>query len=63
LNQLARPILVDRIVYTTITITIMRSHHLLRVQTLKWIDVVGVIAGPIIAMFLSHVFSGDGTTG
>jgi hypothetical protein len=55
-HQLSRPILVDRIVYATITImTVLIIYD--GWQTLKWIDVVGVIVGPIIAMFISHVFS------
>jgi hypothetical protein len=48
--------LVDRIVYATITImTVLIIYD--GWQNLKLIDVVGVIVGPVVAMFLSHVFS------
>jgi hypothetical protein len=48
---------VDRIIYATIT---MMSVLIIYDgwQTLKLIDVAGVIVGPVLAMFLSHVFSG-----
>lgn len=51
-----RPLLVDRIVYATIT---MMSVLIIYDgwQHLRLIDVVGVIVGPVLAMFLAHVFS------
>ena len=57
LDQLNHRVVVDRIVYATIT---MMSVLIIYDgwQTLKLIDVVGVIVGPVLAMFLSHVFSG-----
>jgi hypothetical protein len=51
-----RPATVDRIVYTTITmmsvLIVYDGWHRLRI-----IDVIGVIVGPVLAMFISHVFS------
>jgi hypothetical protein len=56
LDTLARPILVDRIVYGTITVmSVLIIYD--GWQTLRLIDVVLVIVGPIIAMFIGHVFS------
>jgi len=53
-----RTVVVDRGVYATITVV-----SVLVVydgwQHLKFIDVVGVIVGPIVAMFLSHVFAAN----
>ncbi len=56
LERLSRPLLVDRIVYATIT---MMSVLIIYDgwQSLRLIDVVGVIVGPVLAMFLAHVFS------
>ena len=56
LRRLHRPLLVDRIVYATIT---MMSVLIIYDgwQNLRLIDVVGVIVGPVLAMFLAHVFS------
>ena len=51
-----RPATVDRIVYTTITmmsVLIVYDGW----QHLDVVDVVGVVAGPVLAMFISHVFS------
>ena len=57
LDSLNHRVFVDRIIYATIT---MMSVLIIYDgwQTLKLIDVVGVIVGPVLAMFLSHVFSG-----
>jgi hypothetical protein len=56
LDRLAHPVLVDRIVYATITImSVLIIYD--GWQHLKLIDVVGVILGPVLAMFLAHVFS------
>lgn len=54
--RLALPMLVDRIVYATITVmsTLIIYDGW---QQLELIDVVGVIVGPIVAMFVAHVFS------
>jgi hypothetical protein len=55
-GTVTRPILVDRIVYATITIMsalIVYDGW----QHLKLIDVIGVMVGPVVAMFLAHVFS------
>lgn len=55
-HRFARPVVVDRIVYATITLMSVLiiydgwSH-------LRLIDVVGVIVGPVLAMFIAHVFS------
>jgi hypothetical protein len=55
-DELAHPALVDRIFYATITLmSVLFIYD--GWQTLKLIDVVVVIVGPIIAMFLAHVFS------
>jgi hypothetical protein len=56
LNRLNRPVFVDRIVYATIT---MMSVLIIYDgwEHLKLIDVVGVIVGPVLAMFIGHVFS------
>jgi hypothetical protein len=56
LARLHRPVLVDRIVYATIT---MMSVLIIYDgwQHLRLIDVVGVIVGPVLAMFVAHVFS------
>ncbi len=56
LATLSRPVLVDRIVYATITVmSVLIIYD--GWQTLRLIDVVLVIVGPIIAMFIGHVFS------
>lgn len=51
-----RPVYLDRIVYGTITVM-----SVLIIfdgwQHLRLLDVVGVILGPVVAMFLAHVFS------
>jgi hypothetical protein len=57
LENLHHRVLVDRIIYATITImSVLIIYD--GWQTLKLIDVVGVIVGPVLAMFLVHVFSG-----
>jgi hypothetical protein len=56
LNRERRPVLVDRIVYATIalmSVLIIYDGW----QQLRLIDVVGVMAGPVLAMFLAHSFS------
>jgi hypothetical protein len=56
MSSVTQPILVDRIVYATITIMsvlIIYDGWL----DLRLIDVIGVIVGPVVAMFLAHVFS------
>jgi hypothetical protein len=56
LDRLAHPILVDRIVYATITVmSVLIIHD--GWQNLRLIDVVGVMVGPVLAMFMAHVFS------
>jgi len=56
LARLSHPVLVDRIVYATITImSVLIIYD--GWQNLRLIDVVGVIVGPVLAMFLAHVFS------
>ena len=56
LARLSRPVLVDRIIYATITImSVLIIYD--GWQKLRLVDVIGVIAGPILAMFLAHVFS------
>jgi hypothetical protein len=51
-----RPVLVDRVVYGTITVmSVLMIYD--GWQHLKLIDVVGVIVGPVLAMFLAHTFS------
>lgn len=55
-DRLSRPVLVDRIIYATITImSVLIIYD--GWQKLRLIDVVGVIVGPVLAMFLAHVFS------
>jgi len=56
LDRLSHPVTVDRIVYATIT---MMSVLIIYDgwQHLRLIDVVLVIVGPVVAMFLAHVFS------
>ncbi len=52
----ARPATVDRIIYATITImSVLIIYD--GWDRLKLVDVAGVIIGPIVAMFLAHVFS------
>jgi hypothetical protein len=56
LRRLHRPVLVDRIVYATITmmsVLIVYDGW----QHLRLVDVVGVIVGPVLAMLLAHIFS------
>ena len=56
LDTLSRPVLVNRIVYGTITVmSVLIIYD--GWQHLRLIDVVVVIAGPIIAMCIGHVFS------
>jgi hypothetical protein len=56
LDTLARPILVDRVVYATITVmSVLIIYD--GWQNLRLIDVVVVIVGPILATFIGHVFS------
>ena len=54
----ARPIDVDRVIYATITLMsvliVYDGWH-----TLTFLGVVAVILGPVLAMFLSHVFSAN----
>ncbi len=55
-NRLQQPVLVDRIVYATITImSVLIIYD--GWQHLRLIDVAGVIIGPVLAMFLAHTFS------
>jgi hypothetical protein len=57
LDSLNHRVFVDRIIYATITMmSVLIIYDGWR--TLKLIDVVGVIVGPVRTMFLSHVFSG-----
>src|SRR5580692_11856388 len=56
MGSVAHPILVDRIIYATITImSVLIIYD--GWQHLRLIDVAGVIIGPVLAMFLAHVFS------
>jgi hypothetical protein len=56
MRSVTQPILVDRIVYATITImSVLIIYD--GWQDLRLIDVIGVIVGPVVAMFLAHVFS------
>jgi hypothetical protein len=56
MSSVTQPILVDRIVYATITImSVLIIYD--GWQDLRWVDVIGVIVGPVVAMFLAHVFS------
>ena len=56
LDTLARPVLVNRIVYATITLmSVLIIYD--GWQKLRLMDVILVIVGPIIAMFVGHVFS------
>ncbi len=56
LDRLVHPVLVDRIIYATITImSVLIIYD--GWQHLKLIDVAGAIIGPVLAMFLAHVFS------
>jgi hypothetical protein len=51
-----RPVSVDRVIYATITVmSVLIIYD--GWQHLKLIDVAGVIVGPVVAMFLAHVFS------
>ena len=52
-----RPVRVDRTVYATITLmSVLIIYD--GWQHLRFVDVAGVIVGPVLAMFLSHVFAG-----
>lgn len=56
LDRLSQPVLADRIIYGTITImSVLIIYD--GWQKLRLIDVIGVIVGPVLAMFLAHVFS------
>jgi hypothetical protein len=56
LDTLAQSVFVDRIIYATITImSVLIIYD--GWQHLRLIDVAGVIIGPVLAMFLAHVFS------
>jgi hypothetical protein len=56
MNSVTQPILVDRIVYATITImSVLIIYD--GWQHLRLVDVIGVIVGPVVAMFLAHVFA------
>jgi hypothetical protein len=51
-----RPVYINRIVYATITLmSVLILYDGWR--NLRLIDVIGVIVGPVLAMFLAHVFS------
>jgi hypothetical protein len=51
-----RPVDTDRLIYATITLmSVLIIYD--GWQQLEFIQVVGVIVGPVLAMFLSHVFS------
>lgn len=56
LTNAARPLVVDRVIYTTITLMsvliLYDGWH-----QLSFIALTGVIVGPVLAIFLSHVFS------
>jgi hypothetical protein len=53
---LPRPLYLDRIVYATITLmSVLIIYD--GWQHLRFLDVVGIIVGPVVAMFLAHVFS------
>jgi hypothetical protein len=54
----ARPRTVDRVIYGTITLmSVLIVYD--GWQQLRFIDVVWVIVGPVLAMFLSHVFAAN----
>jgi hypothetical protein len=56
MSGLNRPILIDRVIYATITVmSVLIIYD--GWQHLRLIDVLGVIVGPIVAMFVAHVFS------
>jgi hypothetical protein len=56
LTDSARPVDVDRVVYATITLmSVLIVYD--GWQHLRFLGVVAVIVGPVLAMFLSHVFS------
>src|SRR5437870_869757 len=56
LTTVPRPVDVDRLIYATITLmTVLIIYD--GWQQLKFREVVGIIVGPVLAMFLSHVFS------
>jgi hypothetical protein len=56
LTGAARPVDVDRIVYATITLmSVLIVYD--GWQQLRFVGVVGMIIGPVLAMFLAHVFS------
>lgn len=56
LTDSARPADVDRVVYATITLmSVLIVYD--GWQQLRFLGVVAVIVGPVLAMFLSHVFS------
>jgi len=50
------PVVIDRVVYGTITLMSMLIIYD-GWQDLRLIEVIGVIVGPVVAMFLAHVFS------
>jgi hypothetical protein len=55
-QQVARPIYIDRIVYATITLmSVLIIYD--GWQHLRLVDVVGVIVGPVVAMFVGHTFA------
>ena len=56
LTDSAKPVEVDRVVYATITLmSVLIVYD--GWQHLRFLGVVAVIVGPVLAMFLSHVFS------
>jgi hypothetical protein len=55
MGAVGQPILVDRIVYATITImSVLIIYD--GWQHLKVVDVIAVIVGRVVAMFIAHVF-------
>jgi hypothetical protein len=55
-GAISRPILIDRIVYGTITVmSVLIIYD--GWQNLRLVDVIGVIVGPVVAMFIAHVFA------
>lgn len=56
MRRLHRPVTIDRIIYATLTImSVLIIYD--GWDHLKLIDVVAVVFGPVLAMFIAHVFS------
>ena len=56
-SRFTQPVVVGRVVYGTITVmTVLVIYD--GWQNLRFVDVVAVIVGPVLAMFLSHAFAG-----